>query len=118
MRRLMPIAALAVVAALAAGAGSALAQTPAGSSRPPVDRGAACERAEQRLAKLQGLAERLSKRIAALEERIAGGELTPERQARAEAFVERLEKALERLQNRIGNLEARIAERCTEASPA
>ena len=117
MRRLMPIAALAVVAALAAGAGSALAQTPAGSSRPPVDRGAACERAEQRLAKLQGLAERLSKRIAALEERIAGGDdagaTGTRRGVRGEA-----REALERLQNRIGNLEGRIAERCTEASPA
>jgi hypothetical protein len=118
MRWLKPIAALAVVAALAAGTGSAFAGTPAGSARPPADPGARCERAEHVLAKLQALAERIENRIAKLEARIAGGELTPEQQARAEALLGKLEKALERLEKRIAKLEARIAEHCTEATPA
>jgi hypothetical protein len=118
MRWQKPVAALAVAAALATGAGSAFAETPAASGRPPVDPGAACERAEHVLAKLQALAERLENRIAKLEARIEGGELTPEQQARAERLLGKLEKALERLENRIAKLEARIAERCTEAAPA
>jgi hypothetical protein len=117
MRLLKPIAALAVVAALAAGAGPALAETPAGGGRPPVDPAAACERAEHLLAKLQRRAERLENRIAKLQERIAGAELTPEQQARAEALLAKLGNVLQRLENRIEKLGARIAEHCTDATP-
>jgi hypothetical protein len=113
------IAALGAVVFLAAGAGSAFAQTPdSAGNRPPVDPAVACERAENLLGKLQGLTERLEKRIAALEARIAGGQLTPQQLARAEARLAKLEKALERLEAGIAKLEARIAEHCTEASPA
>jgi BMFP domain-containing protein YqiC len=119
MRLLKWMTALAAVGALAAGTGAALAQSPEpADSRPPVDPAVACERAEHLLAKLQGLAERLSTRIAALEARIAGGELTPEQQARAEKLLEKLQHALRRIEARISKLEARIAEHCTAAPTA
>jgi hypothetical protein len=119
MTWLKRIAALGAAGVLAAGAGSAFAQ-PAESAgnRPPVDPAVACERAENLLGKLQGLTERLEKRIAALEARIAGGQLTPEQLAGAEARLAKLERVLERLEAAIAKLEARIAAHCTEASPA
>lgn len=113
------MAALVAAGAIAAGAGAALGQPPkTADGKPPVDPAVACERAEHLRARLQGLADRLSTRIAALEKRIAGGQLTPEQQARAKKLLRKLKHALLRVETRISTLEARIAEHCTETPTA
>jgi len=115
MRWSKRIAAVAVVAALAASAGAALAHTPASSSAGPPDHAAACERAGNVLELWQARAERLEARIGALEERIANADLPPRLHARAEARLRRLKHRLDVLEKRIDKLQERIAEHCTDA---
>src|SRR5262245_24766976 len=101
---------LTIGAVLAAGAGAALA----GAGQPSVqpDFAAACERAEHRLDHLQKLAERLTNRIAQIEQRVAGGELTDRQQKRAERRLARLERLLGKLEKRTDRLSAAIAQHC------
>jgi hypothetical protein len=109
------IATLAVVAAVAGGAGAALAHTPTPTgARPPVDPAVACERAGNLLTLWQARADRLTGRIAALQERIANADLPPRRHARAEARLRRLKHRLDVLEKRIERLQERIAEHCTD----
>jgi phage shock protein A len=109
------IATLTVAGVLAGGAGSALAGAePPGSPDPAV----ACARAEQRLEQLQGISERLANRIANVEQRLAGAELTERQENRAERLLARLERRLGKLEQRIEKLSAAIDERCTSATSA
>jgi|SoiMethySBSTD1v2_1073268.scaffolds.fasta_scaffold4126919_1 chaperonin cofactor prefoldin len=107
---------LTVGVVLAGGAGAALA----GAGQPSVqpDLAAACERAGHRLDHLQKLAERLTNRIARIEQRLAGGELTDQQQKRAEKRLARLERLLGKLEQRTDRLSAAIAEHCASGSAA
>jgi len=107
---------LTIGAVLAGGAGAALAG--AGQPSVPPDPAARCERAEHRLDHLQKLAQRLTNRIAKIEQRMAGGELTDRQQKRAEKRLARLERLLGKLDQRTDRLSAAIAEHCAPGSAA
>ena len=107
---------LTIGAVLAGGAGTALAG--AGQPSAPPDPAARCERAEHRLDHLQKLTERLTNRIAKIEQRLAGGELTNRQQKRAEKRLARLERLLGKLEQRNDRLSAAIAADCACGSTA
>ena len=121
MRTRTKLVSLAVVACLAvAGTGSALAEpAPPPGGEPTAEQIALrCERGARWLERLNGRADRIADRIAALEARIAGGELTEEQLAKAQRVLARLEEHETKLGERIAALSARLAERCGEAAEA
>ena len=104
-----------LVAALAVGGtGSALAKPDPPSEAPTAaDLAARCEKASQKLDQLNTLARKLSERIAKLQAKIAGGQLTDEQLARAQALLAKLQDRQAKLAERIQTLGGKIAEHCS-----
>ena len=120
MRTRTKLVSLAVVACLAVtGAGSALAETaPPQGGEPTAEQIALrCERGAQWLERLNHRAARLADRIAAVEAKIASGELTEEQLAKAQDWLARLEQRQTKLGGRIDTLSGKLAEKCG-AGPA
>jgi len=109
---------MAVAAGLAGGtAGAALADEQ--TEPTPEQIAARCERGQNMLERLQGLNGRLTDRIAALETKLASGELDERQTAMVERRLGKLGKHLDRLEQRIAKLEAKLAEKCSgEEEPA
>ena len=109
---------MAVAAGLVAGtAGTALAEEP--SEPTPEQIAARCGRGQNMLERLQELAGRLTDRIAALEAKLASGELDERQTAMVERRLGKLGHHLDRLEQRIAKLEARLAEHCSgDEAPA
>ena len=121
MRTRTKLVSLAVVACLAVtGAGSALAEPtpPPQGGQPTAEQIALrCERGAHLLERLNQRAARLADRIAAVEAKIASGELTEEQLAKAQDWLARLEQRQTTLGGRIDTLSGRLAEKCG-AGPA
>jgi peptidoglycan hydrolase CwlO-like protein len=108
MRRRTLIAAVAIAGALVV-SGAALAGT-----TPPSEPTPACERAQQRLEDLQARAGELAGEIAALEQQLAGGNLTAKQEKKARQRLANLQERLGNVEERIDKAEARVAARCGE----
>lgn len=120
MRTRTKLVSLAVVACLAvAGTGSALAEAaPPQGGEPTAEQIAVrCERGARLLERLDQRAARLADRIAAIEAKIASGELTEEQLAKAQNWLARLEQRQTKLGGRIAMLSGKLAEKCG-AGPA
>jgi hypothetical protein len=64
------------------------------------------------------MAERLTNRIAKVEQRLAASELTDRQEKRAERRLARLERVLGKVEHRVERLSAAIAEHCASESAA
>lgn len=73
-----------------------------------------CNRLENVVAKLDRAKEHLEKKIDRVEEKVAGGDLTPEQQARARALLARLQNRLEKLETLSERLGTKLEEKCSQ----
>jgi len=107
---------VALAATLAGGAAGVALAGEGGPTGPTPERIAArCERGQMLLERLEARAAKLAEHIAAVEARLASGELTERQTARLERLLEHLQKRAEKLDERIARLSAKLAEKCNSS---
>ena len=106
---------LALAATLAGGTATvALAGADGPQGPTPEQIAARCDRGQALLERLEERAASIAGHIAAVQERLASGELNERQTARAERVLERLENRAEKLAERIAKVSAKLAEKCPE----